>query len=114
MRYVLPELDMQVSAEVVLKHFLVRIGMLPRTFCLNGQALMAWDPILAIQDLLLVLEWCIAATLILADTQYLNPILVAPAKDPLLTAQDPLLTAQDPLLAAQDPLLTASDPLLTA
>ena len=41
MRYVLPELDMQVSAEVVLKHFLVRIGMLPRTFCLNGQALAA-------------------------------------------------------------------------
>ena len=77
MRYVLPELDMQVSAEVVLKHFLVRIGMLPRTFCLNGQALMAWDPILAIQDLLLALEWCIAATLILehhpSDTQYLNP-----------------------------------------
>ena len=76
-RNFLPELDMQVSAEVVLKHFLVRIGMLPRTFCLNGQALMAWDPILAIQDLLLVLEWCIAATLIPehhpSDTQYLNP-----------------------------------------
>ena len=77
MRYVLPELDMQVSAEVVLKHFLVRIGMLPRTFCLNWQTLMAWDPILAIQDLLLALEWCIAATLIPehhpSDTQYLNP-----------------------------------------
>ena len=114
MKYVLPELDMQVSAEVVLKHFLVRIGMFPRTFCHNWQALMAWDPILALQDLLFALEWCEAATLILADTQYLNPILGAPAKDPLLTAQDPLLTAQDPLLAAQDPLLTASDPLLTA
>ena len=74
MRYVLPELDMHVSAEVVLKHFLGRIGMLPRTFCLNWQALMAWDPILAIQDLLLALEWCEAATRILedhpSDTQY--------------------------------------------
>ena len=77
MRYVLPELDMQVSAEVVLKHFLVRIGMLPRTFCLNWQTLMAWDPILAIQDLFLALAWHIAATLIPehrpSDTQYLNP-----------------------------------------
>ena len=77
MRYVLPELDMQVSAEIVLKYFLVRIGMLPRTFCLNWQALMAWDPILAIQDLLLASEWCITATLIPehnpSDTQYLNP-----------------------------------------
>ena len=74
MRYVLPELDMQVSAEVVLKHFLVRIGMLPRTFCLNWQALMAWDPILALQDLLLALEWREAATRKLedhpCDTQY--------------------------------------------
>ena len=87
---------MQASDGVVLKYFMARTGMFPRTAGHCWQALMAWDPILALQDLLLALEWCEAATLILedhpSDTQYLNPILGAPAQDPLLTAQDPLLT----------------------
>ena len=82
MRSVLPELDMQVGAEDVLKYFLVRIGMFRRTSGHNWQALIAQDPIIALQNLLLALEWREAATLKLEDPS---------DQDPLLTVLDPLL-----------------------
>ena len=67
MRKFLPELDMQVSAEGVLKYFLASTGMFQRTSGHSWQALIAQDPLLAAQDPLLT------------------------AQDPLLAAKDPLL-----------------------
>ena len=86
----MPELDMQVSAEVVLKYSLVRIGM----FQISGhnwQKLIAQDPIIALRTC----SW------------HYDP----PNQDPLLTALDPLLVNQDPRLTGRDPLQTAWDPL---